>query len=59
MAQLTFGDAEFAGKGKTTCKERFLAEMEQVVPWALIEIVRAIRSGREIGHHAATCSEVP
>jgi IS5 family transposase len=37
MAQLTFGDAEFAGKGKTTRKERFLAEMEQVVPWALIE----------------------
>lgn len=34
MAQLTFGDAEFAGKGKTTRKERFLAEMEQVVPWA-------------------------
>lgn len=33
MAQLTFGDAEFAGKGKTTRKERFLAEMEQVVPW--------------------------
>lgn len=37
MAQLTFGDAEFAGKGKSTRKERFLAEMEQVVPWALIE----------------------
>ncbi|MFN9730645.1 MAG: IS5/IS1182 family transposase, partial [Pseudomonadota bacterium] len=34
MAQLTFGDAEFAGNGKTTRKERFLAEMEQVVPWA-------------------------
>jgi IS5 family transposase len=37
MAQLTFGDAEFAGKGTTSRKERFLAEMEQVVPWALIE----------------------
>ena len=37
MAQLTFGDAEFAGKGKTTRKERFLAEMEQVVPWAALE----------------------
>ena len=33
MAQLTFGDAEFASKGKTTRRERFLAEMDQVVPW--------------------------
>jgi transposase, IS5 family len=40
MAQLTFGDAEFAGKGKTTRKERFLAEMEQVVPWdALMRLI--------------------
>jgi IS5 family transposase len=37
MAQLTFGDAEFAGKGRTTRKERFLAEMEQVVPWGKLE----------------------
>lgn len=37
MAQLTFGDAEFAGKGKTTRKERFLAEMEQVVPWSALQ----------------------
>jgi len=37
MAQLTFGDAEFAGKGKVTRKERFLAAMEQVVPWAALE----------------------
>jgi transposase, IS5 family len=33
MTQLTFGDAEYAGKGKTTRRERFLAEMDQVVPW--------------------------
>ena len=40
MAQLTFGDAEFAGKGKKTRKERFLAEMEQVVPWAsLLKVI--------------------
>lgn len=37
MAQMTFGDAEFAGKGKTTRKERFLAEMEQVVPWVALQ----------------------
>ena len=33
MSQLTFGDAEYAGKGKTTRREVFLAEMDQVVPW--------------------------
>jgi IS5 family transposase len=33
MSQLTFGDAEYAGKGKTTRRERFLTEMDQVVPW--------------------------
>ena len=39
MSQLTFGDAEYAGKRKR--REVFLAEMDQVVPWsrllALIE----------------------
>jgi IS5 family transposase len=37
MDQLTFGDADFVNKGKTTRKERFLAEMEQVVPWAAVQ----------------------
>lgn len=37
MDQLTFGDADFVNKGKTTRKERFLAEMEQVVPWAALQ----------------------
>ena len=31
--QLTFGDAESLGERKQTRRERFLAEMEQVVPW--------------------------
>ena len=31
--QLTFGDAEDLGQRKQTRRERFLAEMEQVVPW--------------------------
>jgi IS5 family transposase len=34
MSQLSFGDAEYAGKKKTTKREIFLAEMEQVVPWS-------------------------
>jgi IS5 family transposase len=41
MKQMTFADAEYAGKRKQTRKEVFLIEMDQVVPWqgllALIE----------------------
>lgn len=41
MSQMSFSDFEYAGKRKQTRRERFLAEMEQVVPWrglvALIE----------------------
>ena len=41
MSQMNFGDAEYRGKRKQTRREKFLAEMEQVVPWdsllALIE----------------------
>jgi IS5 family transposase len=33
MSQMSFGDAEYAGKRKRTRREVFLAEMEQVVPW--------------------------
>ncbi|SDS27051.1 transposase, IS5 family [Pseudomonas oryzae] len=41
MKQRSFADAEYAGKRKQTRRERFLTEMDQVVPWqalmALIE----------------------
>ena len=41
MSQMSFGDAEYAGKRKRTRREVFLAEMDKVVPWprllALIE----------------------
>ena len=33
MSQMSFGDAEYAGKRKKTRREVFLEEMEQVVPW--------------------------
>ena len=36
MDQMSFGDAEYATKKKTTRREVFLAEMEQVVPWHLL-----------------------
>lgn len=34
MSQMSFSDFEYAGKRKQTRRERFLAEMDQVVPWA-------------------------
>ena len=41
MKQMSFADAEYAGKRKQTRLERFLIEMDQMVPWksliALIE----------------------
>jgi len=41
MSQMSFSDFEYAGQRKQTRRERFLAEMDQVVPWvglvALIE----------------------
>jgi transposase, IS5 family len=34
MKQTSFAQSEFAAKKKTTRRERFLAEMEQAVPWS-------------------------
>jgi IS5 family transposase len=40
MSQMSFSDFEYAGKRKQTRRERFLAEMDQVVPWAgLLELI--------------------
>ncbi len=40
MSQMSFGDAEYAGKRKRTRREEFLAEMERVVPWdALLALI--------------------
>src|SRR5277367_1791781 len=39
--QLSFAQAEYAGKKKTTKREKFLGEMEQVVPWARLVAVIA------------------
>lgn len=33
LKQMTFADAEYAGKRKHTRKELFLIEMDLVVPW--------------------------
>ena len=40
MKQMSFADAEYAGKRKQTRRERFLIEMDQVVPWkGLIKLI--------------------
>ena len=40
MDQMSFGDAEYAAKKKTTRREVFLAEMDRVVPWdSLLKVV--------------------
>src|SRR5215831_9825994 len=40
MGQMSFADAEHAGKRKKTRREVFLDEMAQVVPWkALLELI--------------------
>ena len=42
MTQLSFSDAEHAGKRKQTRRELFLAQMEHVVPWqALLSQIQA------------------
>jgi IS5 family transposase len=34
MTQMSFSDAEYAGKKKLTRRDRFLAEIEVVTPWS-------------------------
>jgi IS5 family transposase len=49
MSQRSFASAEFAMKKKRTRREKFLAEMERVVPWArLIAVIEPLypKSGR-------------
>jgi IS5 family transposase len=40
MRQFSFADAEFAAEKKVTRRERFLDEMERVVPWT--ELLKAL-----------------
>src|ERR1700756_12960 len=48
--QGSFSQAEYAGKKKQTRRDKFLAEMEQVVPWArLIERLRPLYPKGERG----------
>jgi IS5 family transposase len=48
--QGSFSQAEYAGKKKQTRRDRFLAEMEEVVPWArLVERLRSFYPTGERG----------
>jgi len=52
MSQLTFGDAEYAGKRKKTRREVFLEEMEQVVPWkSLLSLIEPFYPVAGRGRH--------
>lgn len=53
MKQMTFADAEYAGKRKQTRKELFLIEMDQVVPWnGLIKLIEPFYPKGEGGRPA-------
>lgn len=52
MKQLSFGDAEYAGKRKRTRKEVFLDEMAQVVPWqSLLSLIEPFYPVAGRGRH--------
>lgn len=53
MKQMTFADAEYAGKRKQTRKELFLIDMDQVVPWSgLIKLIEPFYPKGEGGRPA-------
>ncbi len=52
MSQMSFGDAEYAGKRKQTRREVFLDEMEQVVPWeSLLKLIEPFYPMAGRGRH--------
>lgn len=52
MSQMSFGDAEYAGKRKKTRREVFLEEMDQVVPWkSLLGLIQPIYPEAGRGRH--------
>jgi IS5 family transposase len=52
MSQMSFGDAEYAGKRKKTRREVFLEEMDQVVPWkSLVSLIEPVYPEAGRGRH--------
>ncbi|EIW1552588.1 hypothetical protein MBS10_005519 [Klebsiella pneumoniae] len=59
MKQMTFADAEYAGKRKQTRKELFLIEMDRVVPWkGLIALIEPHYPKGEGGRPAGTVAKL-
>ncbi|MCO6058007.1 IS5 family transposase [Pseudomonas sp. MOB-449] len=59
MKQMTFADAEYAGKRKQTRKELFLIEMDRVVPWkGLIALIQPHYPKGEGGRPAYPLTEM-
>jgi hypothetical protein len=55
LKQTSFSSAEFAAKKRITRREQFLAEMEQVVPWAELEAVIAPPKLRQLCERSFNC----
>lgn len=52
MTQMSFSDAEYAGKRKRTRREAFLGEMDKVVPWpALLALIEPCYPKAGRGRH--------
>ena len=52
MSQMSFGDAEYAGKRKKSRCEVFLEEMDQVVPWkSLLSLIARVYPEAGRGRH--------
>ena len=52
MSQMSFGEAEYAGKRKRTRREVFLAEMDQAIPWAsLLKLIESVYPTAGRGRH--------
>jgi IS5 family transposase len=52
MGQMSFGDAEYAGKRKKTRREVFLEEMDRVVPWrSLLGLIEPLYPAAGRGRH--------
>jgi transposase, IS5 family len=60
MGQISFSDAEYAGKRKKTRREVFLEEMERVVPWkALLGLIEPHYPSRGAPGHACAQERCP
>lgn len=59
MEQISFSDADYAGKKKVTRREKLLLEMEQIVPWAvLLRVVQPLYPVAGRGRRPYACESM-